>query len=370
MPSPLSLYPLNKRIAHAVSLAVAAIPEGLPIVVTVTLALGVLRMSHQKAIVKRLPSVETLGCVSVVCSDKTGTLTANEMSVVRIFTLEDGELDLNKSVPHAQSPSLARCLLVGNLCNNSHRDERGNNVGQPTDVAMVNVLRLFGLEDRRPYLKRTNEVPFSSETKFMAVTGTMTMQSSLPKGSSTKEETTYVKGAFEVILEKCSTTFVGEGRRGTPLDEATRKRIASSAETMSAYGLRILATACGSSGDYERGSLSFCGLQAMQDPPRTGVPEAITSLARGGVQVVMITGDSEHTAVAMAKQLGILRIGATSGSSVMTGKQVDALSQRQLQERIRMVSVFARTTPRHKMAIVGAFQANGDVVAMTGDGGG
>ncbi|KAN0062705.1 High affinity Ca2+/Mn2+ P-type ATPase-like protein [Thecaphora frezii] len=341
-----------------VSLAVAAIPEGLPIVVTVTLALGVLRMSNRKAIVKKLPSVETLGSVSVICSDKTGTLTSNEMTVVQCYTAEDGLVDLVKALPQRQSRALAKCLLVGNLCNNSHRDEQGTNVGQATDVAMVNVLRLFSLEDKRPYFKRSSETAFNAETKFMAVTGVLS--TAVPA-----QETTYLKGAFEVVLDKCSTIYGSDGQV-LRLDDAWKRKVTDAAHAMSKQGLRVLGTGSGPAGSAEAGSLTFCGLQAMQDPPRPGVKDAIAALARGSVQVVMITGDAESTATAMATQLGIVT--PSSGSATLTGRQIDAMSERQLRERIHSVSVFARTTPRHKMAIISAFQANGSVVAMTGDG--
>jgi Ca2+-transporting ATPase len=344
-----------------VSLAVAAIPEGLPIVVTVTLALGVLRMSNRKAIVKRLPSVETLGCVSVICSDKTGTLTSNQMTVVRAFTFEDGSIDFtSQQAPHRPSEALSRSLFVGNICNNSHRDASGANVGQATDVAMADALRLFGLEDKRPYFKRSNEVPFDSDTKLMAVTG------SLSTGSAKSEEQVYVKGAFEIILERCSAYVGPEGRR-VQLDDAARKRVSDVALEFSSSGLRVLATASGAPNALDSRTLVFSGLQAMQDPPRPGVEEAIAALGRGGVQVVMITGDAETTALSIARQLGIVK--GTGRTGVMTGKQLDGLSERQLQERIGGISVFARTTPRHKMSIIAAFQANGAVVAMTGDGG-
>ena len=345
-----------------VSLAVAAIPEGLPIVVTVTLALGVLRMSHRKAIVKKLPSVETLGSVSVVCSDKTGTLTTNEMTVTKCWTAEDATVDVAQHMSHKHTQALSRMLLTGNLCNNSHRNEQGTNVGQATDVALVNILKVFGLEDQRPYFRKSAEVAFDSETKFMAVTGVLTT------GRVGAGETVYVKGAFEVVMEKSSTVL---GADGSPvrLDEAWRKKITDAAERLSSQGLRVVGLASGPSGSLDSRSLTFSGLQAMQDPPRPGVKEAIASLARGGVQVVMITGDSEVTAVAMAKQLGILSSSPSAAtSSVLTGRQIDALTERQLQERIPSISVFARTTPRHKMSIISAFQAAGAVVAMTGDG--
>ncbi|KDN41511.1 calcium-transporting P [Tilletiaria anomala UBC 951] len=368
-----------------VSLAVAAIPEGLPIVVTVTLALGVLRMSHRKAIVKRLPSVETLGSVSVICSDKTGTLTSNEMTVVRVYTLEDGVIDISKDVAApAVSRSLARSLLVGGVCNNSHRDEHGKNVGQATDVAMVNVLRRLCQDDPRPYFQRTAEVPFDSETKCMSVTGRL---SAPPIAGSMQDarETTYVKGAYEVVLERCASVLGADGK-SVDLTEDLRRQIHRVAQDLSSHGLRILATAtcAGPSplasatprtahGDRARHTLTFCGLQAMQDPPRKGVRESIVALSESGVHVVMITGDAESTAVAIAEQLGLLRAGpqrasASARPEVMTGKQIDALTERQLQECVSSVSVFARTTPRHKMSIVAALQANGQIVGMTGDG--
>ncbi|CDU22366.1 probable PMR1-secretory pathway Ca++-transporting P-type ATPase [Sporisorium scitamineum] len=345
-----------------VSLAVAAIPEGLPIVVTVTLALGVLRMSHRKAIVKKLPSVETLGSVSVVCSDKTGTLTTNEMTVTKCWTAEDDIVDVAQHMSHKHTQALSRVLLTGNVCNNSHRNEVGANVGQATDVALVNILRVFGLEDQRPYFKKGAEMAFDSESKFMAVTGVL---STAGAGAG---ETVYVKGAFEVVLAKCSTVL---GAEGSPvrLDDGWRKRITQAAERLSSQGLRVVGFASGASGSLDQRTLTFSGLQAMQDPPRPGVKEAIASLARGGVQVIMITGDSEVTAVAMARQLGILSSSPNaSTSSVLTGRQMDALTERQLQERIPSISVFARTTPRHKMSIIAAFQSAGAVVAMTGDG--
>ncbi|TKY88783.1 hypothetical protein EX895_002414 [Sporisorium graminicola] len=346
-----------------VSLAVAAIPEGLPIVVTVTLALGVLRMSHRKAIVKKLPSVETLGSVSVVCSDKTGTLTTNEMTVTKCWTAEDDIIDVAQHMSHKHTQALSRVLLTGNVCNNSHRNELGTNVGQATDVALVNILRVFGLEDQRPYFKKSAEVAFDSETKFMAVTGVL---STAGAGAG---ETVYVKGAFEVVLSKCSSVL---GAEGSPirLDEGWRKKITQAADRLSSEGLRVVGFASGANGSLDQRTLTFSGLQAMQDPPRPGVKEAIASLARGGVQVIMITGDSEVTAVAIARQLGILSgpASASTAPSVLTGRQMDALTERQLQERIPSISVFARTTPRHKMSIISAFQAAGAVVAMTGDG--
>lgn len=362
-----------------VSLAVAAIPEGLPIVVTVTLALGVQRMSNRKAIVKRLVSVETLGSVSVICSDKTGTLTTNKMTICKAFTFEDGVLDLAKRehIPHSHGKALARTLLVGNLCNNSHRDETGQNVGQATDVAMVNVLRLFELEDKRPYFKRSAESPFSSETKYMSVTGNFAGGDVAAPASANigNGQVVYLKGALEAVLDRCNTVLGPESQ--VTLDDKLRQQIRQRAHAFASEGLRVLACATGVGNGSEQSSrMTFCGLQAMQDPPRYGVQEAVRALRSSGVQVIMITGDSEVTACAIANQLGMLDSpislqdhAAVSHSALMTGKQVDALTERQLQEAIGRVAIFARTTPRHKMDIVKALQANGSVVAMTGDGG-
>lgn len=361
--------PALEMFTIGVSLAVAAIPEGLPIVVTVTLALGVLRMSKRKAIVKKLPSVETLGSVSVVCSDKTGTLTSNQMTVTKVYTVEDGILDLSdhRSIPHNPSRALSRNLLIGNLCNNSHRNELGDNVGQATDVSMMNVLKVFGFQDKRPYFKRKDEVAFNSESKFMSVTGVLSSDgnqnnSNLDSDSSAipEKEMCFMKGSLESILSKCST-FIGSDYSNPNLDDKKKAEILRVSTQLAEKGLRVLATACGSTSS----NLSFCGLQAMQDPPRPGVASAVARLLGGGVQVVMITGDAESTAVAIAKQLGIIK----GSQGVLTGRQIDELTERQLKERVKNVSVFARTTPRHKMRIISAFQANGDVVAMTGDGG-
>lgn len=361
-----------------VSLAVAAIPEGLPIVVTVTLALGVQRMSHRKAIVKRLVSVETLGSVSVICSDKTGTLTTNKMTVCRTFTFEDGVIDLTKreQVPHSHGKALSRTLLVGNLCNNSHRDQTGQNVGQATDVAMANILRLFELEDKRPYFKRSAETPFSSDTKYMSVTGNFAGGGDVAAPAAANignGDVVYLKGALDAVLDRCSTVLGPESQ--ATLDDKFRQQIQQKAHSFATQGLRVLACATGPAASEQSSRMTFCGLQAMQDPPRQGVQEAVRALRSSGVQVVMITGDSEATACAIGSQLGLLDApvslenpSAVSHSALMTGRQIDALSERQLQEAIGRVVIFARTTPRHKMDIVKALQSNGSVVAMTGDG--
>ncbi|SCV67919.1 BQ2448_40 [Microbotryum intermedium] len=336
-----------------VSLAVAAIPEGLPIVVTVTLALGVLRMSKRSAIVKKLPSVETLGSVSVICSDKTGTLTTNVMTVTQAYTVDDGIFaishDSQSMVLHPQDAK-AKLFIVGNLCNHSTLDRSGNNIGQPTEVALMNVLPQVGLNDIRSTFQRRQEVPFSSEAKSQSVAGVFT-------SNPTDRETTYLSGAIEAVLPRCRF-YLRSDHSSPALEGGLIKVIQTKASEMASQGLRVVAFAYGPDPD----SLIFVGLQAMMDPPRKGVAQAINQLQSGGIQVIMITGDSAETATSIARQLG-LRSGGC-----MTGKELDILSQRQLTERISGVTVFARTTPKHKMAIIEAYQSRGAVVAMTGDG--
>lgn len=348
------------------SLAVAAIPEGLPIVVTVTLALGVLRMAKRKAIVKKLPSVETLGSVSVICSDKTGTLTTNEMTTVKMFTIDEGIIDVQSgSYSTPLSEAVTKTALVGNLCNRSFKNSEGLIVGPSTEVALYNVLATLGLPDRRANFSKTAEQPFNSENKWQSVTGTLGAFSGIGKSTSeaASRELTFVSGAVEMVTPMCGLYARSDGSTGS-FDESSAVLVANTAKELSSAGLRTVALAYGP----DPSSLIFCGLQAIMDPPRKGVANAISLLNSAQVQVVMITGDAEETALSIARQLG-LRINPGSKSSVLTGREIDTLSQRQLVDRIANVSVFARTTPRHKMAIIEAFQTRGAVVAMTGDGG-
>ncbi|ORX35719.1 hypothetical protein BD324DRAFT_631378 [Kockovaella imperatae] len=361
-----------------VSLAVAAIPEGLPIVTTVTLALGVLRMSKRKAIVKKLPTVEALGSVSVICSDKTGTLTKNEMTVTHIYAVDD-LVDLGPHLhpsfgprhPESEtlnpSPAMLKSALIGNICNNAFRNEQGINVGQATEVALLNVLPLLGAEDVRKNFERKGEIPFSSETKYMMITGSH-------NGGA---DMCYLKGAVEAVIARCRYYYVTDS--STPaLDASVQKTVLDRANQVSAKGLRVIALAYGfppKDPAAEATDLVFVGFQAMMDPPRRGVSHAISALHGAGVQVVMITGDAEPTAIAIARELG-LKVSPSSGSanapfgasSCMLGSQLDQLSERELIERVPSTTVFARTTPRHKMAIVKAWQMRGATVAMTGDG--
>ncbi|KIM31390.1 hypothetical protein M408DRAFT_65323 [Serendipita vermifera MAFF 305830] len=348
-----------------VSLAVAAIPEGLPIVTTVTLALGVLRMSRKKAIVKKLPSVEALGCVSVICSDKTGTLTKNELTVTEVYTFDElKQLQVGLAHHGRISEAVRRNLMIGNLCNNAFRNNEGVTVGQSTDVALLDVVTTFGLQDHRTSFTRSSEQPFNSELKYMAVSGTH---------SSDTRSIVYFKGAIEAILERCRFYYVSD--ESTPgLDSATRNTIMTRAHASASKGLRVIAMA------YAFGSLDpsnaqptslnnlvFVGFQSMYDPPRPGVSEAVNQLHLGGVKVIMITGDAENTALSIAKELG-LKVQPGKGSC-LSGKELDTMTPVEVSRRISAgVCVFARTTPRHKMLIVEALQGRGEVVGMTGDG--
>jgi Ca2+-transporting ATPase len=337
-----------------VSLAVAAIPEGLPIVVTVTLALGVLRMANRKAIVKQLPSVETLGSVNVVCADKTGTLTVNQMTVTKVFTVEQQEsFDYEYKVPSNVPESLRQTLRIGNLCNNAQLGEGGKIYGQPTEMALLDVVLRSGMTDERIHYDRLQETPFDSDTKYMSVV-------CREKDDTTSNGTIYMKGATEVIMDKCTTYYTSNFKR-VPFTPSLKETVAQHVAAMSSHGLRVLSTAFGDS----ENEMCYTGFLAVHDPPRPGVGDAIKKLIQGGVKVVMITGDSEATAMSIARRLGIP---TNSKGSCITGHDIEVMSERQLQEMIHSVSVFARTTPKHKLAIVRAFQETGAVVAMTGDG--
>ncbi|KAI8331017.1 PMR1-type calcium-transporting P-type ATPase [Chlamydoabsidia padenii] len=334
-----------------VSLAVAAIPEGLPIVVTVTLALGVIRMANRRAIVKQLPSVETLGSVNVVCADKTGTLTVNQMTVTKVFTLQNHTIfDYEHTIPNQFTPALRQTLRIGNLCNNANVSEDGKYIGQPTDIALLDVAIRSGFQDERLTYERLAEVPFNSDQKYMSVTCK----------DLNGQVCNYVKGATEILLDRCTTYYNGSDQQPifTPGDKA---EVLSHASAMASHGLRVLATAYGLNDQ----DLCFTGFLAVYDPPRSTVASAIQDLVQGGVKVSMITGDSEGTATSIARRLGI-PLNAKGGC--LTGKDIELMTERQLQETIHSVSVFARTTPKHKLAIVRAYQATGAVVAMTGDG--
>lgn len=356
----------------SVSLAVAAIPEGLPIIVTVTLALGVLRMAKRKAIVRRLPSVETLGSVNVICSDKTGTLTSNHMTVSRIWCLASMEnksnmlvLDRNRngSFRNYLTDDVREILTISNVCNNaSFSQEHGKYMGNPTDIALLEQLSKFDIKDMRNQYKKLQEIPFNSKRKLMA---TKVMDA---EGKCV----VFVKGAYEKVLS-LSTHFVNQKGKSEPLTAAQNKTIIETADALASDGLRTLAFARLEMHDpsfkLDEGSitgLTFAGLIGMSDPPRPTVKPAVEQLLQGGVHVIMITGDSENTAVNIARQIGIPVM--NPDFSVLTGDKLDDMTDDELANVIENVNIFARATPEHKLNIVRALRKRGDIVAMTGDG--
>lgn len=328
----------------AISLAVAAVPEGLAAIVTMVLALSVSRMVKVNTIVKKLPSVETLGCVSVVCSDKTGTLTQNKMSVTACYT--DGRL----LPPEELSREAHRSFVEGfALCNDASA-----RIGDPTELALLDMAA--GLHVYRPVLEtrlpRIDEIPFDSDRKMMTTLHRM--------GSSS---VSYTKGSPDEILKRC--THIRLDGKVVPFTPAHKQNIRNAIKEMSSRALRVLALAM-RTGDRKatEKELIFVGLAGMKDPIRPGVAEAVTSCQKAGVKVVMITGDRVDTAYAIAGELSI----ADSMSQCMTGSQLDHLPDAEFKKAVRNIHVFAQVSPSHKTKIVKALKETGHVVAMTGDG--
>lgn len=328
----------------AISLAVAAVPEGLAAIVTMVLALSVSRMVKVNTIVKKLPSVETLGCVSVVCSDKTGTLTQNKMSVTACYT--DGRL----LPPEELSQEAHRSFIEGfTLCNDASA-----RIGDPTELALLDMAT--GLHVYRPVLEtrlpRIDEIPFDSDRKMMTTLHRM--------GSSS---VSYTKGSPDEILKRC--THIRLDGKVVPFTPSHKQKIRNAIKEMSSRALRVLALAM-RTGDRKatEKELIFIGLAGMKDPIRPGVAEAVESCQKAGVKVVMITGDRVDTAYAIAGELSI----ADSMSQCMTGSQLDHLPDAEFKKAVRNIRVFAQVSPSHKTKIVRALKETGNVVAMTGDG--
>lgn len=354
----------------AVSLAVAAIPEGLPIIVTVTLALGVLRMAGKKAVIRRLPSVETLGAVNVICTDKTGTLTTNHMTAVQMLHFDD-TIDINSELVRLDNRELefnsenaGKLLQIGNLCNNAaFSEEEGTFFGNPTDVALMELIEKVKSIDARQEFIKLAELPFNSKRKFMAF-------KYVDKVGQNCQ--VYAKGAYERILQR-SKYFLTNSNIPQELTEDDRQALVEISHKFTSQGLRLLAfgysnceDATDRLSDEEVNGLTLVGFIGLQDPTRPLVKEAIQQFHESGVQVIMITGDSPNTATSIAEQVGIPV--ENVNVSVMTGDILDTMTEDQLADVIDNVSVFSRTTPEHKLAIVKALQKKGNVVAMTGDG--
>jgi len=370
--------PAKLMFLAAISLAVAAIPEGLPAAMTITLAIGVSKMVKRKAIIRKLPAVETLGSTTVICSDKTGTLTENQMTVMEIFAggkkfnvfgsgyNTDGEIQyMDKAVNIDFSKAFRSCIKIGYSCNDSkllHIDGKYTIQGDPTEGALIVVALKANLDEslvlkQRP---RLDTIPFESEYQYMA---TLHKTEKLPVIA--------VKGAVEKITSMCSNMIDGNDNI-VPFD---RQSVISVAEEMASRGLRVLAFAFKSHeqnttqihhSDVEDGFI-FVGLQAMIDPPRSEVIDAVRKCHTAGIKIKMITGDHALTASAIAKVIGIVQ-GENANYEAVTGKELENYNDEQLKNIVEDFSVFARVTPEQKLRLVKALQAKGEICAMTGDG--
>ncbi len=340
---PVELAHVLEIFMTAVSLAVAAIPEGLATVVTVVLSIGVTKMSRRNAVIRRLTAVETLGCAQIICSDKTGTLTQNKMTVVETFGDE-------RLVAGAMA-----------LCCDASVNEHGQAEGEPTECALVNFAYSLGLDKRalEEQTPRIDEAPFDSGRKMMSTVH------ALPDGF-----VQYTKGGPDVVLARC--THYWDGAAAVPMTDAQRQRILEANKAMADKALRVLAVAerrwaqrprSNAPEDLEN-ELCFLGLTGMIDPVRPEVLAAIDECRRAGIRAVMITGDHIDTAVAIAKELGIIE----DASEAITGAQLDRMSDEELCACIRHYGVYARVQPEHKVRIVTAWKQNGCITAMTGDG--
>jgi magnesium-transporting ATPase (P-type) len=365
-----------------VSLAVAAVPEGLPAILSVVLALGVTRMAKHNAIVKDLSSVETLGSASVICSDKTGTLTRSEMTIERVMTASgatrvtgvgyapEGRVE-HEGGTLFEGPLLAEDIVVlsgGALASNADLQETSEGgweiQGDPTEAAFLVAERKLGVTERRERrFERIREIPFSSERKMMS-----TIEVDHEHGDA---QVVVAKGAPDVLMQRCNRVRVGSDV--VPLDDAHRKRIESDVETLSDMALRTIAVAyrpleagedAGGDDDALERDLIFVGTVGIIDPPREEAAVAIREAHRAGIRVVMITGDHPRTAARIAADLGIIE----PGEPALSGPELDALDHAAFVEAVRRTSVYARVAPEHKLRIVDALQADGQIVAMTGDG--
>ena len=367
-------------ILWGISLAVAAVPEALPAVVTGALAVGMYRMAKENAIVRRLPAVETLGCTSIICSDKTGTMTKGEMTVERIyvngkavkvtgvgyepqgdFLYEDKKLD------PAKEKELQMLLKAAVLCNDSKLEKtegRWTVKGDPTEGALVVAAAKAGLwkEEIEKKEPRINEIPFSSERKRMTTVH-----------ESGEKKIAYMKGAPEIVLERCTKVYMnGKARR---LTSEIRKQILAINEAMAVQALRNLGFAYKelpesktSLSEEEEEGFVFLGIMGMIDPPREEVKDAIYMCRKAGIKVVMVTGDHKLTAVAVAKELNLIGEKENEEGRVLTGAELDKLSDEEFEKIVENVVIYARVSPEHKVRIVKALRKKGYICAMTGDG--
>ena len=340
--------PLFDMLLTAISLSVAAVPEGLPAVVTIVLAAGVSRMAKNRSIVRRLPAVETLGAVNIICTDKTGTLTQNRMTVTEC------RVGAGLTVPEKTAPELARRFFEGFALCNDASVEGDKKVGDPTETALLDVCAAAGYH--RPELEqahpRVDELPFDSSRKMMTTVHTY--------GDG---RVSYTKGALDSILQHMTAVCDADGVR--PATKEDISRINDCATDMAKQALRVLALAYhpDAKGAQEE-NLVFLGLTGMIDPPRPEAKQAVIDCRRAGITTVMITGDHRETALAIAKELGI----ASDDGQAATGSEVDAMTEEELAQAVQHLRVFARVSPENKVSIVRAFRSGNNIVSMTGDG--
>ena len=368
-------------IMWGISLAVAAVPEALPAIVTGALAVGMYRMAKVNTIVRRLPAVETLGCTSVICSDKTGTMTKGEMTVQRIYINDqtmkisgvgyepEGDFLLEDKKIDQKDEDLQTLLKVAALCNDAKLEketetERWIIKGDPTEGALVVAAAKAGLwkEELEKDARRIGEIPFSSERKCMTTVHLV----------SGKNRIAFMKGAPEIVLDKCTKIYAnGKIRK---IAQEDRRELLKVTEAMAMQALRNLGFAFKelpeSVAEFDEKiekDMIFVGIMGMIDPPREEVKEAIYLCRKAGIKVVMVTGDHKLTAIAVAKELNLLGENETEGK-VLTGVELDQISDEKLTEMVENVVIYARVSPEHKMRIVKAWKAKGQIVAMTGDG--
>jgi Ca2+-transporting ATPase len=365
-----------------VALAVAAIPEGLPAVITVALSIGVIRMSKQNAIVRKLDSVETLGSTTVICTDKTGTLTQNRMTVekVLISPFDTPEIiNYNSSKTELfKSGSYPILFTTASLCNNSktNSSEKNNEIlGEPTEVALLSVSRFAGYQknELENSNKRIYEFPFDSERKLMSTINKISTSNGIVYRL-------FVKGAPDVVRSLCSNVITNNNSV-QPFTNDFAKKIELNEKSFGTEALRVLAFAYKDIPESEikeimnikeldyhkyESNLTFIGIMGMKDPPRPEAIAAIKTANLAGIRVIMITGDHKNTAIAIGKQMGLLQ--KDDDHLVMTGKEISGISEEDLIEKVRFVKIFARVNPEHKLQIVSALQKNNEIVAVTGDG--
>lgn len=345
-----------ESLMFAVALAVAAIPEALSSIVTIVLALGTQKMAKENAIIKNIKSVEGLGCVSIICSDKTGTLTQNKMTTKQIFV--DNNLIESEDIKFNDNLVQKDLMRAAILCNDSTSVD-GKEIGDPTEVALVNLGHVHSLkeQDVRDEFKRLKEIPFDSDRKLMSTLHYID-----------NKYVMYTKGALDVLLDRTTHIRTSEGVK--EITQSDKDRILNTNQYLSENGLRVLSFAYKELDSEKELSLddennyTFLGLISMIDPPRVESAEAVKDCIMAGIKPIMITGDHKITASAIAKQIGILQ----EGDMAVTGLELDKMSDEELNEKLSHISVYARVSPENKIRIVDAWQNKGKIVAMTGDG--